>query len=118
MDDGEAVRQQLAVYFHHGPSPEIRASVITMWLSLATIFLQSMGEDSRRRVWIIGDEILNLQKLPDLGEHMAEGRKFGACFVLGIQNMPQLVNVYGREMAKSIFDLLNTRFYGRSPVQR
>ncbi|MGP2417006.1 type IV conjugative transfer system coupling protein TraD [Pantoea ananatis] len=89
--------------------------LITMWLSLATIFLQSMGEDSRRRVWIIGDEILNLQKLPDLGEHMAEGRKFGACFVLGIQNMPQLVNVYGREMAKSIFDLLNTRFYGRSP---
>ncbi|WP_033777683.1 type IV secretion system DNA-binding domain-containing protein, partial [Pantoea ananatis] len=35
--------------------------LITMWLSLATIFLQSMGEDSRRRVWIIGDEILNLQ---------------------------------------------------------
>ncbi|MGP2417062.1 type IV conjugative transfer system coupling protein TraD [Pantoea ananatis] len=89
--------------------------LITMWLSLATIFLQSMGEDSKRRVWIIGDEILSLQKLPDLGEHMAEGRKFGACFVLGIQNMPQLVNVYGREMAKSIFDLLNTRFYGRSP---
>ncbi|MDJ0042992.1 type IV conjugative transfer system coupling protein TraD [Pantoea ananatis] len=89
--------------------------LITMWLSLATIFLQSMGEDSRRRVWIIGDEILNLQKLPDLGEHMAEGRKFGACFVLGIQNMPQLINVYGREMARAIFDLLNTRFYGRSP---
>ncbi|MCH9300013.1 type IV conjugative transfer system coupling protein TraD [Pantoea allii] len=89
--------------------------LITMWLSLATIFLQSMGEDSKRRVWIIGDEILNLQKLPDLGEHMAEGRKFGACFVLGIQNMPQLINVYGREMARAIFDLLNTRFYGRSP---
>ncbi|WP_028715678.1 type IV conjugative transfer system coupling protein TraD [Pantoea ananatis] len=89
--------------------------LITMWLSLATLFIQSMGEDSKRRVWIIGDEILGLQKLPDLGETLAEGRKFGACFVLGIQNMPQLINVYGREMAKSIFDLLNTRFYGRSP---
>lgn len=89
--------------------------LITMWLSLATLFIQSMGEDSQRRVWIIGDEILGLQKLPDLGETLAEGRKFGACFVLGIQNMPQLINVYGREMARAIFDLLNTRFYGRSP---
>ncbi len=29
--------------------------------------------------------------------------------------MAQLVHVYGRELAKSIFDLMNTRMYGRSP---
>ncbi|MEN4691182.1 type IV conjugative transfer system coupling protein TraD [Pantoea agglomerans] len=89
--------------------------LITMWLSMATLLLQSMGENSERRVWIVGDEIAGLQKIPELNETLAEGRKFGACFVIGIQNMPQLIHIYGREMAKAIFDLLNTRAYGRSP---
>lgn len=89
--------------------------LISMWLSMATIYLQSMGEDPDRRVWFIVDEKTSLQKIPEFAETLAEGRKFGGCFVIGIQNMPQLINVYGREVAKSIFDLLNTRFYGRSP---
>lgn len=89
--------------------------LISMWLSLATLLLQSMGENSDRRVWFIGDEIASLQKIPEFNETLAEARKFGGCFVLGIQNMPQLIHIYGREMAKTIFDLLNTRAYGRSP---
>ncbi|MGC0946830.1 type IV conjugative transfer system coupling protein TraD [Pantoea agglomerans] len=89
--------------------------LISMWLSLATLLLQSMGENSDRRVWFIGDEIASLQKIPEFNETLAEARKFGGCFVLGIQNMPQLIHIYGREMAKAIFDLLNTRAYGRSP---
>ncbi|MGC1041576.1 type IV conjugative transfer system coupling protein TraD [Pantoea agglomerans] len=89
--------------------------LISMWLSLTTLLLQSMGENSERRVWFILDEIASLQKIPELNETLAEARKFGGCFVLGIQNMPQLIHIYGREMAKAIFDLLNTRAYGRSP---
>ncbi|MFD3241926.1 type IV conjugative transfer system coupling protein TraD [Rahnella perminowiae] len=89
--------------------------LMSMWLSMATIYLQSMGEDPDRRVWFVIDEKTGLQKIPEFSETLAEGRKFGGCFVIGIQNMPQLINVYGREVAKSIFDLLNTRFYGRSP---
>lgn len=89
--------------------------LMSMWLSMATIYLQSMGEDPDRRVWFVIDEKTSLQKIPEFSETLAEGRKFGGCFVIGIQNMPQLINVYGREVAKSIFDLLNTRFYGRSP---
>ncbi|MDD7997508.1 type IV conjugative transfer system coupling protein TraD [Kosakonia radicincitans] len=90
-------------------------SLISMWLSMATLFLQSMGENPDRRVWFIIDEKPGLQRIPEFTETLAEGRKFGGCFVIGIQNMPQLINVYGRELAKSIFDLLNTRMYGRSP---
>jgi len=90
-------------------------SLISMWLSMATLFLQSMGENPDRRVWFIIDEKTSLQRIPQFAETLAEARKFGGCFVIGIQNMPQLINVYGRELAKSIFDLLNTRMYGRSP---
>jgi len=89
--------------------------LISLWVSLATLMLQSMGENSERRVWFIYDEIPSLQRIPELPETLAEGRKFGGCFVLGAQNMAQLVHVYGRELAKSLFDLLNTRMYGRSP---
>jgi len=66
-------------------------------------------------VWFIMDEAPSLQRIPQFEETLAEGRKFGGCFVIGIQNMPQLINSYGREVAKAIFDLLNTRMYGRSP---
>ena len=89
--------------------------LISLWVSLATLMLQSMGENSDRRVWFIIDEAPSLQRIPELAETLAEGRKFGGCFVLGMQNMAQLVHVYGRELAKSIFDLMNTRMYGRSP---
>lgn len=89
--------------------------LISMWVSLATMMLQSMGENSDRRVWFIIDEAPSLQRIPELAETLAEARKFGGCFVLGMQNMAQLVHVYGRELAKSIFDLMNTRMYGRSP---
>ncbi|MEB6622460.1 type IV conjugative transfer system coupling protein TraD [Enterobacter roggenkampii] len=89
--------------------------LISLWVSLATLLLQSMGENSERRVWFILDEAPSLQRIPELAETLAEARKFGGCFVLGMQNMAQLVHVYGRELARSIFDLMNTRMYGRSP---
>lgn len=89
--------------------------LISLWISLTTLMLQSMGEDPDRRVWFFFDELPSLQRIPEFNETLAEGRKFGGCFVLGVQNMAQLVHVYGRELAKSIFDLLNTRMYGRSP---
>ncbi|MCV2512477.1 type IV conjugative transfer system coupling protein TraD (plasmid) [Leclercia pneumoniae] len=89
--------------------------LISLWVSLATMMLQSMGENSDRRVWFIIDETPSLQRIPELAETLAEARKFGGCFVLGMQNMAQLVHVYGRELARSIFDLMNTRMYGRSP---
>ncbi|MBS5775354.1 MAG: type IV conjugative transfer system coupling protein TraD [Enterobacter cloacae] len=89
--------------------------LISMWMSMATLYLQSMGENADRRVWFIMDEKPSLQRIPQFEETLAEARKFGGCFVIGIQNMPQLINTYGREVAKAIFDLLNTRMYGRSP---
>ena len=89
--------------------------LISLWLSLSTLYLQSMGENSERRVWFICDEIPSLQRIPELAETIAEARKFGGCFVLGMQNTAQMIHVYGRELARSIFDLMNTRMYGRSP---
>lgn len=89
--------------------------LISMWLSIASFALLSLKENRDRRIWFICDELPSLHRLPMLGETIAEVRKFGGCFVLGMQSFSQLGKVYGRDAAKELFDLLNTRFFFRSP---
>lgn len=89
--------------------------LISMWLSIAANNLQSMGENRHRRVWFWYDELKSLHKLPGLPEIIAEARKFGGCFGLGVQSYPQLEEVYGPKAAEGLFDLLNTKFFFRSP---
>ena len=90
-------------------------SLMSMWLSMSSIRMLSLEENFDRRLWFICDELPSLHKLPNLGETIAEIRKFGGCFVLGMQSYSQLQSVYGTPGAKGIFDLLNTRFFFRSP---
>lgn len=89
--------------------------LMSMWLAMASLTLLSLPEDRARRIWFICDELPSLHKLPLLGETIAEVRKFGGCFLLGMQSFSQLEKVYGRSGAAEIFDLLNTRFFFRSP---
>jgi type IV conjugative transfer system coupling protein TraD len=89
--------------------------LISMWLAMASLTILSLEPDSKRRIWFICDELPTLHKLPLLGETIAEVRKFGGCFLLGMQSFSQLEKVYGRSGAQEIFDLLNTRFFFRSP---
>lgn len=89
--------------------------LISMWLAQASLALLSLAPDRNRRIWFICDELPSLHKLPLLGETIAEVRKFGGCFLLGMQSFSQLTKVYGQAGSKEIFDLLNTRFFFRSP---
>lgn len=89
--------------------------LISMWLAMASITLLGLPENFDRRIWFIVDELPSLHKLPQLPETIAEVRKFGGCFLLGMQSCAQLEKVYGRNAAKEVFDLLNTRFFFRSP---
>ena len=89
--------------------------VISMWLSIAIRGLLAMGENRNRRVWIFADELPTLHKLPDLVEILPEARKFGGCYVIGIQSYAQLEDIYGAKPAETLFDVLNTRAFFRSP---
>jgi type IV conjugative transfer system coupling protein TraD len=89
--------------------------LISMWIAMASMTLLSLPEDANRRIWFICDELPSLHKLPMLGETIAEVRKFGGCFLLGMQSFAQLEKVYGRSSAAEIFDLLNTRAFFASP---
>ncbi|CAL7962065.1 Coupling protein TraD [Gammaproteobacteria bacterium] len=89
--------------------------LLSMWFSMATIALLALPENSNRRIWFVCDELPSLHKLPQLPESIAEARKYGGCFVLGMQSYAQLEKVYGRSAGKEIFDLMNTAFFFRSP---
>ncbi|MBU0744250.1 MAG: type IV conjugative transfer system coupling protein TraD [Gammaproteobacteria bacterium] len=89
--------------------------LLSMWFSMATITLLALPENRNRRIWFICDELPSLHKLPQLPESIAEARKYGGCFVLGMQSYAQLEKVYGKSAGREIFDLMNTSFFFRSP---
>ncbi|MGY5652118.1 type IV conjugative transfer system coupling protein TraD [Vibrio cincinnatiensis] len=89
--------------------------LISMWLAIASNAILGLEPDEDRRVWVIMDEMPSLHKLPELGSIIAEVRKFGGCYLIGIQSYAQLVKTYGKNAADEMFDLLNTRFFFRAP---
>lgn len=48
-------------------------------------------------------------------EILPEARKFGGCYVFGIQSYAQLEDIYGVKPAATLFDVMNTRAFFRSP---
>lgn len=89
--------------------------LISMWLAIASNAILGLEPDEDRRIWVLMDEMPSLHKLPELGSIIAEVRKFGGCYLIGIQSYAQLVKTYGKNAADEMFDLLNTRFFFRAP---
>ena len=59
------------------------------------------------------DELPSLHRLTDLSLCLAEGRKYGACMVIGFQNIPQLEELYGSLITQSLVDLCGTKILFR-----
>jgi type IV secretory pathway TraG/TraD family ATPase VirD4 len=89
--------------------------LLSMWLTMACTAMLANKPDPNRRLWVIIDEAPSLHKIPELLDTIAEVRKFGGCFVIGMQSIAQLRQVYGEHGAKALFDLLNTRLFFRAP---
>ncbi|WP_339145159.1 type IV conjugative transfer system coupling protein TraD [Pseudoalteromonas galatheae] len=76
--------------------------LITSWLDIATSSILSLKPDLNRRIWISIDELPTLHKVPSIQETPAESRKYGGCFIIGFQNFPQLLDIYGKNGADSL----------------
>ena len=108
--------------------------LITVWLEIALTAIMAQERDPNRSIWIIADELPSLYKLPSLEKGLAEGRQYGAAYVLGIQTLSQLQSIYGRDTAHTITGLCRTKlllnladpdtaeiaakYIGRAEVQR
>nr|WP_269745499.1 type IV secretion system DNA-binding domain-containing protein [Candidatus Orientia mediorientalis] len=73
--------------------------------------------DDNSNMWFILDELPALQRIPSLPIALAESRKYGGCFVAGLQNIHQLEEIYGSQEA-SMLDLFNSKFIFRLAINR
>lgn len=92
--------------------PAQRASLrplLSCWLSTAIKSLMERTPSAQRRLWFMIDELPSLHQLTDLSLCLAEGRKYGTCMVLGVQNIPQLEDLYGSLITQSLIDLCATK---------
>jgi type IV conjugative transfer system coupling protein TraD len=83
--------------------PDQRSTLLPLisgWIDTAINALMSEDPEPKRRLWFVLDELPALQKLPSLETGMAEARKYGGCFLAGVQSFPQLVNTYGQNQAQ------------------
>ena len=83
--------------------------LISTWLEIAVNAMLSLAQDDGRRIWVILDELPTLHQVPSLQPGLAESRQFGGCFVLGVQVISALRDLYGRNGAETISGLCGTR---------
>jgi len=98
-------------------NPEQRDALrplITAWTSIAVKSLLGCTPNQDHRLWVCIDELPSLYKLPDLQLCLAEGRKYGAAVILGVQNIPQLEERYGTTITKTMIDLCSTKVLFRA----
>ena len=91
--------------------------LISTWLEIAVNALLSLAQDDGRRIWIVLDELPTLHQVPSLQPGLAESRQFGGCFVLGIQVISALRDLYGRNGAETVSGLCGTRVVLAAPDQ-
>ena len=89
--------------------------LISTWLEIAVNAMLSLEQSDGRRIWVILDELPTLHQVPSLQPGLAESRQFGGSFVLGVQVISALRDLYGRNGAETISGLCGTRVVLGSP---
>jgi type IV conjugative transfer system coupling protein TraD len=93
--------------------------LVSAWIDIAIKGLMDRKPDTvNQKMWFILDELPALQKIPSLKRGLAEGRKYGGCFVAGIQNIFQIEEIYGHAGGLSLLDMFNSRFFFKVGDQR
>ncbi|EEW2237428.1 DUF87 domain-containing protein [Escherichia coli] len=92
---------------------EIQKPLVSTWIQSAAKGLMARGVNNDRILWLIVDELPSLKKIPALSMLMAEGRGFGAAVVIGIQEINQLEEEFGKNTSRTILGLCSTQFHFR-----
>lgn len=70
----------------------------------------SQGAESRPVVFLLDEVATSFRRIPELVKGMATMRSARGCMVLGLHDMAQLIDLYGREGATTIMDQASTLF--------
>lgn len=88
--------------------------LITGLMTVAINSLMSTQPSPNKRMWFMIDELISLNKQEAIPKALAEIRKYGGCIVAGVQNIPQLQELYGHAETKSLTSLFNTKVIFRN----
>ena len=98
-------------------SREITQALTACLVELSFNLLLDIGIKEDRRLWFVIDELAALGKLPALSTIMAEGRKYGACVLSGLQSLNQLYSNYGHYEGSTIFGQFGTNVFFQNTEQ-
>lgn len=76
--------------------------LLSAWVDVFCSAILSMPESSKRRFWLVIDELASLEKLSSLEDVLTKGRKHGVRVVAGLQSVSQLNDIYGKDMAQTL----------------
>ena len=86
--------------------------LLSAWANIAIKgMLDRPHSGENEKMWFVMDELPAMQKIPSLAMVLAQGRKYGACMVAGIQNIAQLERIYGAASSQELLDLFRTKFF-------
>ncbi|RYE15390.1 MAG: DUF87 domain-containing protein [Rickettsiales bacterium] len=88
--------------------------LLSSLFDIAVSSLMTLSPNKNRRCWFIVDELASLQMLPSLPTALAEIRKYGGCIMSGTQSIHQIKEIYGHNIALTMFELFNTRIFFRT----
>ena len=93
--------------------PSSRELTTPLNASILELFISHMRKTRTKpinKLWIVMDELPSLGKLPSISQLMAEGRKYGACVLAGVQSTSQLYHHYGDAESSTLIGLFKTKF--------
>ena len=99
-----------------GTYREMANALIGSIIMSAAAEIETLPDDNNRRIWFFLDEFPQLGYLPGFTPLLEIGRSKGVCVVIAMQNINQIIEIYGEETAKSIQAMCNTQFYSKLPL--
>lgn len=88
---------------------EVIKPFISLWIESVLMAVMTRRPTDKIRVALFLDELASLQKMKGLEVALTEARKYGVVSILGIQNLAQLDEVYGADMAKVLTSGVQTK---------
>lgn len=88
--------------------------LITLWFDVVAREIMTLTpnndlpHEQRRRIWLMLEELPSLPAIPSLEGLTAKGRKYGAVWVVTVQDPGQLNAIYSQEITKAILQNCNT----------
>lgn len=82
--------------------------ILTLWIDIIIRSVMTLPPVRDQRIWLMLDELPSLGKVNSLDVALTQARKYGLCTVLGLQNIAQLEEIYGKEAAQVFTGMCQT----------